>query len=83
MWDRAINALNVFLMINIFFVLISFGWFAASVIGRSFNVDLGLDLWYSLWMPLFQPAIGVLMAGALSVGVLRWVGNKLTALREQ
>ncbi|NJN21597.1 MAG: hypothetical protein HC812_10980 [Leptolyngbya sp. RL_3_1] len=83
MWDRAINALNLFLMLNIFFVLLSFGWFAASVVGRSFNLDLGLKLWYSLWTPVFQPAIGILMAGAIAVGLLRWVTNKLTGLREQ
>jgi hypothetical protein len=82
MWDRAINALNVFLMLNLFFVLLSFGWFAASVVGRSLKVDLGLELWYSLWTPLFQPSIGLLMAGAISIGVLRWANNKLTALRE-
>ncbi|MGD1906902.1 MAG: hypothetical protein ACFB0C_13025 [Leptolyngbyaceae cyanobacterium] len=82
MWDRAINALNVFLMLNLFFVLLSFAWFAVSVVGHSFDLDLGLALWYSLWTPLFQPSIGLLMAGAIAVGVLRWATNKLTALRE-
>ncbi|MEL6384563.1 MAG: hypothetical protein AAFQ89_19315 [Cyanobacteria bacterium J06626_18] len=82
MWERVLGGLNWFLVGNLFFVLASFGWFAAAVVGRSLNVNLGLDIWYSLWMPLFQPAIGILMAGAIAIGVLRWVSNKLAALRE-
>jgi hypothetical protein len=81
MWDRVLNGLNWLLVANLFFVLLSFGWFAASVVGRSFQVNLGLDLWYSLWTPLFQPSIGLLMAGAIAIGVLRWVTNKLATLR--
>jgi TRAP-type C4-dicarboxylate transport system permease small subunit len=82
MWGRVLNGLNWLLVANLFFVLASFGWFATAVMGRSFNVDLGLDIWYSLWTPLFQPAIGVLMAGAIAIGLLRWVSNKLTALQD-
>ncbi len=82
MWERLLGGLNWVLVGNLFFVLASFGWFAAAVVGRSLNVNLGLDIWYSLWMPLFQPAIGILMAGAIAIGVLRWVSNKLAALRE-
>jgi len=81
MWDRVLNGLNWLLVANLFFVLASFGWFATAVVGRSFNVNLGLEIWYSLWMPLFQPAIGILMAGAIAIGGLRWVANKLEALR--
>ncbi|RZM78914.1 hypothetical protein [Leptolyngbya iicbica] len=81
MWDRVLNGLNWLLVANLFFVLASFGWFATAVVGRSFNVNLGFDLWYSLWTPLFQPAIGILMAGAIAIGVLRWIANKLEALR--
>jgi hypothetical protein len=81
MWDRILNGLNWLLVANLFFVLLSFGWFALSVVGRSFQVDLGLDLWYSLWTPLFQPAIGLLMAGAIAIGVVRWVSHKLAAFR--
>ncbi len=82
MGDRILRGLNWLLVANLFFVLLSFAWFAASVVGRSFHVDLGLDLWYSLWTPLFQPSIGVLMAGAISVGILRWFSNKLATLRQ-
>ena len=82
MWERMLGGLNWFLVGNLFFVLASFGWFAAAVVGRSLNVNLGLDVWYSLWMPLFQPAIGILMAGALAVGLLRWLSNKLASFGE-
>ena len=81
MWGRILNGLNWILVGNLFFVLLSFGWFATAVIGRSLKVDLGLEVWYSLWTPVFQPAIGVLMAGAIAVGILGWVANKLAALK--
>ncbi|MGF1461208.1 MAG: hypothetical protein ACFBSG_19540 [Leptolyngbyaceae cyanobacterium] len=81
MWNRILNGLNWLLVVNLFFVLASFGWFAAAVVGRSMNVDLGLEVWYSFWTPIFQPAIGILMAGAIMIGGGRWVANKLTELR--
>lgn len=76
MKNRLISGLNTALMLNLFFVLLSFVWFAAAVIGRSANVNLGFDLWYSLWDPLFMPAIGILMAGALVSGISSWVSKK-------
>lgn len=82
MWERVLNGLNWLLVANLFFVLASFGWFATAVVGHSFNVNLGLEIWYSLWTPLFQPSIGVLMAGAIAIGALRWIANKLAALRQ-
>ncbi|MBE7383773.1 MAG: hypothetical protein F6J95_020450 [Leptolyngbya sp. SIO1E4] len=82
MRERLLNGLNWLLVANLFFVLASFGWFATAVVGRSLNVNLGLDIWYSLWVPLFQPAIGILMAGAIAIGGLRWVSNKLASFRE-
>lgn len=82
MWGKVLNGLNWLLVANLFFVLLSFGWFAVSVVGRSMNVDLGLEVWYSLWTPLFQPAIGLLMAGAIAIGVLRWVSHQISRLRQ-
>jgi hypothetical protein len=79
MKDTLLKWLNFGLMIDLFFVLLSFFWFAIALVGRSFNVALGFDLWYRLWDPLFMPAIGVLMAGSLAVGGIRWVSNKLDA----
>ncbi|MGD1859808.1 MAG: hypothetical protein ACFB0E_07540 [Leptolyngbyaceae cyanobacterium] len=81
MWNRVLNGLNWLLVANLFFVLASFGWFATAVVGRSLNVNLGLETWYQLWTPVFQPALGILMAGALAIGGLRWVSNKVGGIR--
>ncbi|MEL6399138.1 MAG: hypothetical protein AAFR26_08650 [Cyanobacteria bacterium J06626_4] len=82
MLNKVLNGLNWLLVANLFFVLASFGWFATAVVGRSMNVNLGLETWYSLWMPVFQPAIGILMAGAIAIGILGWASKKLASLRE-
>ncbi|MGB6297300.1 MAG: hypothetical protein WBF90_14110 [Rivularia sp. (in: cyanobacteria)] len=79
MKDKFKNLLNTFLVANVFLVLLGFGWFAVAVIGRSTGIPLGLDLWYKLWEPLFTPAIGILMAGALLSGIISWVSRKLEA----
>jgi hypothetical protein len=75
--DRLISWLNQLLMVDVFLVLLSFFWFAIAVVGRSLGVPLGLDLWYSLWEPVFTPAIGILMAGALLSGLISWVSKRL------
>ncbi len=76
MKDRLVNFLNTALMFNLFFVLLSFGWFAIALLGQAANINLGFDLWYSLWDSLFMPAIGILMAGALVSGLSSWVSRK-------
>lgn len=73
MRDRLLQWLNAALMADLFLVLFSFLWLAAAVAGRAANVPLGLDLWYKLWEPVFTPALGILMAGALFSGVISWV----------
>jgi hypothetical protein len=75
--DRLISWLNQLLMVDVFLVLLSFFWFAIAVVGRSLGVPLGLDLWYRLWEPVFTPAIGILMAGALLSGLISWVSKRL------
>ena len=75
--DKLLNGLNFVLMLDIFFVLFSFAWFAIALAGKSLNVNLGFDLWYSLWEPVFMPAIGIVMAGALISGLISWVSKKL------
>ncbi|QIZ70545.1 hypothetical protein [Oxynema aestuarii] len=81
MKEKLLNWLNLFLVADVFLVLFSFFWFAIAVVGRSTGINLGLDLWYSLWDPLFTPAIGILMAGALISGLSSWLfkrfGNSL------
>ena len=79
MKDRLIGWLNQLLMLDVFPVLLSFLWLAIAVIGRSAGVPLGLDLWYRLWEPVFTPAIGILMAGALLSGVSSWLSKRLNA----
>lgn len=76
MKDRFFNGLNTALMLNLFFVLLCFVWFAIALIGRSTNVNLGFDLWYSLWNPIIMPAIGILMAGAIVSGIASWIRKK-------
>jgi hypothetical protein len=76
MKDKLLNGLNTALMANLFLVLLSFFWLAIAVVGHLFNVPLGLDLWYRLWEPVFTPAIGILMAGALLSGVVSWVNKR-------
>lgn len=77
MKDRLISWVNQLLMLNVFLVLLSFVWFAIAVFGRSVGVALGFDLWYSLWEPLFMPAIGILMAGAIMSGLINQISKRL------
>ncbi|HIK57415.1 MAG TPA: hypothetical protein IGS37_19900 [Synechococcales cyanobacterium M55_K2018_004] len=76
MKDKLLQWLNWALVANLFFVLFSFGWFAIALVGRSLNIPLGFDLWYSLWEPVFTPALGILMGGAILSGVIGWVRRK-------
>ncbi len=62
--------LNRFLLINVFMVFFFFSWFMVALAGESFHVHLGLKLWQSLWQPLIQPVLGIVMAGAITSGVI-------------
>ena len=79
MKDRLIGWLNQLLVLDVFLVLLSFLWLAIAVIGRSMGVPLGLDLWYRLWEPVFTPAIGILMAGAILSGLISWLSKRFNA----
>ena len=79
MKEKLLNWLNYFLMLDLFLVLLSFAWFAIAILGRSLDFPLGLDLWYRLWQPAIQPALGILMAGAILSGVVSWINQKLDA----
>lgn len=76
MKERLYNGLNAALMLNLFFVLFCFLWFAIALVGRSAHINLGFDTWYRLWDPVIMPAIGILMAGALVSGISSWVRKK-------
>ena len=77
MKEQLLQWLNWALTINVFFVIGCFFWFAIAVIGNNAGVHLGLDLWRSLWEPVMQPAIGILMAGAILSGITSWVNKRL------
>ncbi len=74
---QVLKWLNLALMFDLFFVLLCFGWFAIALVGRAAKVPLGLDLWLTLWTPIMQPALGILMAGAILSGVTSWVTKRL------
>jgi hypothetical protein len=74
--QRISSLISWVLVADLGLVLLSLGWFMVAVLGRSMNVDLGLDLWYSLWNPLIMPALSVLMAGAIASGIVGWVGRR-------
>jgi hypothetical protein len=80
MFRRSIDLINNLLTFNVFFVILSFGWFIIAVIGKYTNIPLGLQVWQSLWSPLFLPAISVLMGGAILSGtisyVVKGIGNR-------
>lgn len=76
MKDMISRTISWILVVDLGLVLVAFAWFMAAVVGRSMNLNLGLDLWYSLWNPLILPAISVLMAGAMASGVVGWIGRK-------
>lgn len=76
MKDFIWRTISWILVVDLGLVLIAFAWFLAAVVGRSLNLNLGLDLWYSLWNPLILPALSVLMAGAIASGVVGWIGRK-------
>jgi hypothetical protein len=65
MKEKALVWLDRLLVVNAFVVLLGFAWFAIALVGKSFNIPLGLDLWFSLWQPVFTPAIGLLMGSII------------------
>ncbi|MGL5033066.1 MAG: hypothetical protein ACRC6M_04605 [Microcystaceae cyanobacterium] len=65
--------LNRLLVFDVFLVIFAFFWFAIAVIGESTGIPLGYQLWQQLWLPLFNPAIAILITGAL----LSWLIDKL------
>ena len=69
--------LDRFLVADVFVVLFAFFWFAIALMGRSAGVNLGWDLWYSLWEPVFTPAIGILMLGAILSWGIKKIGSML------
>ncbi len=78
MKEKFLNWLNLILVADVFLVFFGFGWFVLAVIGNATGVPLGLDLWHKLWLPVFNPAIGILMGGAILSGIISWVSKKFS-----
>ncbi|KOP22792.1 hypothetical protein AMR41_29660 [Hapalosiphon sp. MRB220] len=76
MKEKFLSWLNLILVVDVFLVLFGFGWLAIAAIGKASGIPLGLDLWYKLWQPVFNPAIGILMGGAILSGVINWISRK-------
>ncbi len=76
MKEQALKWLNRILVADVFFVFLAFGWFAIAVIGKSTGVALGWELWLKLWQPVFNPALGLLMGGAILSGIINWVSKR-------
>ncbi|MFW6296512.1 MAG: hypothetical protein ACOC04_04910 [Halothece sp.] len=76
MKDKFLTWLDRLLVLDVFVVLLSFFWLVLAVIGRSLDIPLGLDLWYSLWEPVFTPAIGILMLGAILSGIIKQIAKR-------
>ncbi len=79
MKDKLLNWLNTALVANFFFVILSFLWFAVAVTGRAMGIPLGLDVWHRLWEPVFTPAIGILMGGAILTGITNQIIKRFNA----
>jgi hypothetical protein len=76
MKDKLLNWLNLVLVADVFLVILGFVWLVVASSGKAMGVNLGLDLWHQLWPSLFSPAIGILMGGALTRGVISWINRK-------
>ncbi len=77
-WDRLQQWINTFLMVDLVVVVIGFMWFVIAVSGAFMGIPLGYKTWSQLWIPLFQPALGILMAGAILSGIGGWISAKWT-----
>lgn len=83
MKDKFLRWLNFALLADFFLVLFSFCWLLIAVVGRATGLPLGLNLWHQLWQPVFTPAIGVLMAGTIVVGLTDRIFKRLNSPQNQ
>ncbi|KAI7835666.1 hypothetical protein COHA_010405 [Chlorella ohadii] len=72
------DAVDKVLIADFFFILFALAWLGAALAERSaLQSTRLLDTWLSLWQWVFQPAIGVLMLGALVSGGVGWAKDNL------
>mmetsp|Transcript_12457 Transcript_12457/g.18595 ORF Transcript_12457/g.18595 Transcript_12457/m.18595 type:complete len:187 (-) Transcript_12457:78-638(-) len=68
------ETIDSFLVADFFFICASLAWLAAGVAAKlALKTEAIYLAWYSLWTPIFQPALGLLMAGAIVSGVGGWL----------
>ncbi len=79
MQEKFLDWLNRFLVFDVFLVLLSFFWLAIAVIGETANIPLGWNLWTRLWQPVFTPAIGILMLGAILSGIISQISKRMNS----
>lgn len=77
MLKTLLDWLSTALMVDLFIVMFSFFWFVIALLGRALDIPLGFDVWYSLWEPVFTPAIGILMIGAVLSGIAGWINKRV------
>ncbi|WIA10665.1 hypothetical protein OEZ85_010845 [Tetradesmus obliquus] len=70
------EAVDKVLIADFFFVLAVLGWLGAGLAGKAMGSSALIDAWMPLWPMVFQPAIGILMAGALVSGGLNWLAEQ-------
>lgn len=62
------------LIADFFFILVVLAWLGAGLAEKGvLHSSTLIDAWMPLWPMVFQPAIGILMAGALVSGGLNWL----------
>lgn len=69
---RLRTAIDRLLVADVFLVLAGAVWFLSAVVLHSQGIEAPLQVFQRLWEPLFTPAIGLLMAGALLSGAMGW-----------
>lgn len=57
-------------------VVAGFSLFVLSITAAFMGFPQGYALWRQLWYPLFQPALGILMLGALASGLWGWIRKR-------
>ncbi len=68
--EKLIAVINRILLIDVFLVAFFFLWFIIALVAESLHWHLGLRLWQSLWQSVIQPALGLVMLGAIATGVI-------------
>jgi hypothetical protein len=74
---RAAWPLQQVLIADFFFVLLVLAWLGVGLAEKgALHSSSLIDAWMPLWPAVFQPAIGILMAGALVSGGLNWLSSR-------